>query len=85
MNSSFQLEVKLMYREFMKIIYRMPANKRTTLLNKTKEDFKHASKLSRRDISGIDFAFHRAQRQLDQLRSSNIESMSFYTPKGNNN
>lgn len=81
MNSSFQLEVKLMYREFMKIIYHKPVEKRLNLLEKTRKDFKSAAQLSRRDISNIDFAFHRAQRQLAQLRDTNIESMSTYTPK----
>ena len=81
MNSSFQLEVKIMYREFMKIIYRKPEVKRIGLLEKTRWEFKQAAKIPRREISAIDFAFHRAQRQLGTLREGNIESMTSYIPK----
>jgi hypothetical protein len=81
MNSSFQLEVKLMYREFMKIIYSKAPDRRQALLEKTRSDFKAWANIPRREIGAIDFAFHSAARQLHQLKSYNIDSMSFYTPK----
>lgn len=81
MQNSFQIEVRLMYREMLKIIYRMPKDRRGTLLDKTRHEFKMAAKIPRKEIASIDFAFHLFQRQLNQLQQANIQSMTTYVPK----
>lgn len=81
MNISFQTEVKLMYRELMKILYKKPPNQVESLLEKVRKDFKAGAKIPRKDIIEIDYAFHSAQRLLDQLKNSNIEKYTTYIPK----
>lgn len=83
MQSSFKLEVKLMYREFMKIIYKKDPSKRAELLQRTRDEFKAGAKIPRKDIIAVDFAFNQANRQLYQLRQGNILSMTTYVPKSN--
>ena len=50
MQNSFQIEVKLMYQEILKIIYRMPKDKIGTLLIKPVMSFKRLPE-SREKIS----------------------------------
>lgn len=81
MNISFQTEVKLMYRELMKILYKKPPDKIGNLLEKVRNDFKAGAKIPRKEIIEIDYAYHSAQRLLEQLKNSNIEKYTTYTPK----
>ena len=79
--SSFQQEVKQMYRHFMKTIYKKPELNRLDILYKVRSDFKKWSKIPRKDFDSIDYAFNTAQRQLIELKQSNIVYFSVYTPK----
>ena len=81
MKVSFQTEVKLMYRQFMKILYKKPSGQMQNLTDKVRADFKTGAKIPRKDILAVDFAFHSAQRLLDQLKNLHIEGYSTYIPK----
>ena len=81
MKINFQTEVKLMYREFMKILYKKPSDNLQELVEKVRNDFKTGAKIPRKDIMAVDYAYHNAQRLLEQLKNSNVEGYSTYTPK----
>ena len=81
MKISFQTEVKLMYRHLLKVIYKTNPEKTQSLLDKVRNDFKTGAKIPRKDILSIDYAFHSAQRLLDQLKNSNIDGYTTYVPK----
>jgi hypothetical protein len=81
MKISFQTEVKLMYRQILKILYKKPPEKTQILLDKVRNDFKTGAKISRKDMISIDYAFHNAQRLLSTLQNSSIDGYSTYVPK----
>jgi hypothetical protein len=69
-----------MYREFLRVIYRIPAAGRTELLNTVRAQFRTAAKIPRKNIAEIDYEFHRAARQLNDLKNANLSGFSTFTP-----
>lgn len=80
MQSSFRMEVLLMYRKYCKEIMKRQVGMRESLLEKVRNEFKVGSKISRKSFVELDDFFSHSERRLQVLKESNIERVSSYTP-----
>ncbi|CAG9335564.1 unnamed protein product [Blepharisma stoltei] len=81
MQSSFKFEVLIMYRHYLKLIMKRPLGMRESLLIQTRNEFKRGAKIPRKNIPEVDHFYSTAERKLHELRESNIERVSTFTPR----
>ena len=73
--SPFQLRILSLYAQFVRL-----AKDRPGLLDKVRQEFRQASKLSiKNDSLLIDYKLRRARNQLDMLKANNVTAVKVFS------
>ena len=72
-HSKLQLQVLGLYKQFMRV-----AESRPGMKEHVREEFKKHSSIQKTDVMRIEHVFRRAERQLQQLRKSQVRGIGVF-------
>lgn len=77
-HSKLQLQVLSLFRQFMRV-----ADNRPGVKDYIRQEFKKYAALPKTDVMRIEFLYRRAERQLQQLKSSQIKGIGVFQKEDN--